>query len=151
MTEFVKYSLAAERILLTLWVGGLWVTGFLVAPTLFALLDDRALAGTIAGNLFTKISYIGLLCGAVLLALNQCLKRGFGWRSMLIIAMLALVVIGQFVLTPMIAELRQQGLTDTARFGQLHGLAGVLYLASSVLGLVLVAAGQPPGGQSSNL
>jgi len=148
---FNNYSLAAERILLALWVGSLWVTGFLVAPTLFALLDDRALAGTIAGNLFTKISYIGLLCGAVLLVLNQRMKRGIGWRPMLIIAMLALVVIGQFVLTPMIVELRQQGLTETARFGQLHGLAGVLYLVTSVLGLGLVAAGQPPGGQSSSL
>jgi len=148
---FIKYSLVTERILLTLWVGGLWVTGFLVAPALFALLDDRALAGTIAGNLFTKVSYIGLLCGGVLLALNQRMKRCIGWRSMLIIAMLALVAIGQFGLTPMIAELRQQGLADSARFGLLHGLAGTLYLVTSVLGLVLVAAGQLPEGQSSSL
>jgi hypothetical protein len=55
--------------------------------------------------------------------------------------MLLLVVIGQFVLAPMVAELRVQGLTDTPRFGQLHGLASVLFLITSVLGLVLVAAG----------
>ncbi|MCK5382667.1 MAG: DUF4149 domain-containing protein, partial [Gammaproteobacteria bacterium] len=30
-----------ERILLTLWVGSLWVVGFVVAPVLFAELDDR--------------------------------------------------------------------------------------------------------------
>ena len=151
MTGFVKYSLATERILLTLWVGSLWVTGFLVAPTLFALLDDRALAGTIAGNLFTKISYIGVLCGGVLLVLNRLLKRGAGWRLWVIIIMLALIVTIQFSLTPMLAELRVQGLSGSARFGQLHGLAGVLYLVTSVLGLVLVAAGQPPEGQSSSL
>ena len=69
----------------------------------------------------------------------------------MIFAMLTLVVMGQFVLSPMIVELRLQGLTDTARFGQLHGLAGVLYLITSVLGMTLVAAGQPPEGQSPGL
>ena len=39
-----------ERILLTLWVGSLWVVGFVVAPVLFAELDDRALAGSTAGS-----------------------------------------------------------------------------------------------------
>jgi hypothetical protein len=51
----------------------------------------------------------------------------------------------------MIVELRQQGLSDSARFGQLHGLAGVLYLVTSVLGMVLVVAGQPLKRQSSSL
>jgi hypothetical protein len=148
---FINYSLAAERILLTLWVGSLWVTGFLVAPVLFTLLDDRALAGTIAGNLFTKTSYIGLVCGSVLLVLSQRLKRGNDWRLLVIIVMLVLVVIGQFVLAPMIVELRQEGLSESARFGQLHGLAGVLYLVTSVLGMILVAAGQPLKRQSSSL
>ena len=44
--------------------------------------------------------------------------------------MLLLVVIGQFVITPMVAELRVQGLTDTPRFGQLHGIASVLFIAN---------------------
>jgi hypothetical protein len=57
--------------------------------------------------------------------------------------MLLLVMVGQFVVTPMVAELRVQGLTDTPRFGQLHGIASVLFLLISVLGLVLVAARQP--------
>ena len=148
---FIKYSLALERVLLTLWAGSLWVTGLLVAPALFALLDDRALAGTLAGNLFTKTSYIGLLCGSVLLVLNSLHKRSNAWRMMLIITMLALVVIGQFVLSPMIAELRQQGLSETARFGQLHGLSAVLFLITSGLALVLVVAGQPAEDQSSSL
>ncbi|MGB5439115.1 MAG: DUF4149 domain-containing protein [Gammaproteobacteria bacterium] len=145
-----KYTLAAERVFLTLWVGSLWVTGFVVAPALFALLDDRALAGTVAGNLFTTVSYIGLLCAAALLLVNLLARRGIHWRVLVILAMLALVVVGQFVLSPMITELRQQGLAETARFGQLHGLSGVIYLLSSLLGLVLVAAGQPPRDQSSS-
>ena len=65
------------------------------------------------------------------------------------ITMLALVVIGQFLLSPMLAELRMQGLSGSARFGQLHGVSGALYLVTSVLGLVLVVAGQSEGQSSS--
>lgn len=137
---------AAERILLALWVGALWVTGFMVAPLLFAELDDRALAGSIAGSLFTLTSYLGLLCSALLLIINGLTVRAANWRAVVIVIMLLLVAIGQFVITPMVADLRVQGLTDSARFGQLHGIASVLFLITSVLGLVLVAAGQRSRG-----
>jgi len=132
---------ATERVLLTLWVGSLWVAGFVVAPLLFAELDDRALAGSVAGSLFSLTSYIGLGCGGLLLVLNATTFRRSNWRALVIVSMLLLVVIGQFVITPMVAELRVQGLTDTPRFGQLHGLASVLFIMTSVLGLGLVAAG----------
>jgi hypothetical protein len=133
---------ALERILLTLWVGSLWVVGFVAAPVLFTELNDRALAGSTAGTLFTVTSYIGLACGALLLVLNGAAHKRINWRALVIIGMLLLVVIGQFVITPMVADLRVQGLTDTPRFGQLHGVASVLFLVTSVMGLVLVAAGQ---------
>ena len=125
------------------------MAGFLVAPTLFALLDDRAMAGTIAGNLFTRVGYIGLFCGSGLLLLHRLLMRGTGWRLWVLVTMLALVIIIQFGLTPMLAELRVQGLSGSARFGQLHGLTGGLYLITSMLGAVLVAAGQPNKNQPS--
>ena len=134
--------LAGERILLTLWVGGQWAIGYLVAPSLFAHLDDRALAGTLAGPLFTVIAYIGLLCGAFLLLFNQWrnpLNR-FNWRAVLLLLMVLLVAAGQFLLTPMIADLRAQGLSESAAFGRLHGLASLLYLLTSLAGLALVAA-----------
>lgn len=137
---------ALERILLTLWVGSLWVTGFMVAPVLFALLDDRALAGTLAGELFRLTGHIGLACGGLLLVLNAMDYRALNRRGLLLAGMLLLVVIGQFVLAPMIAGLRDQGLSATPRFGQLHGLASALYVITSLLGMVLVAAG--PGKQA---
>ncbi len=131
-----------ERILLTLWVGSLWAVGFIVAPVLFAELNDRALAGSTAGTLFTLTSYIGLVCGCTLLILSAAARKRINWRALVITGMLLLVVIGQFVITPMVADLRVQGLTDTPRFGQLHGVASMLFLLTSIFGLVLVAAGQ---------
>jgi hypothetical protein len=135
-----------ERILLTLWIGGLWVVGFVVAPTLFATLPETSMAGTVAGSLFTSISRIGLLCGSALLLLawlqHACNERR---RELLVIAlMFVLIVGGEFVLAPMIGELRTAGQTGSVRFGQLHGLATVLYGVNCLLGLVLVAIRKEP-------
>lgn len=53
----------------TLWVGSLWTVGYLVAPTLFATLSDRALAGTIAGSVFRVEAWLSLACATTLLLL----------------------------------------------------------------------------------
>lgn len=126
----------------------MWTAGLIVAPLLFAQLDDRALAGTVAGSLFAITAYLGLACGGVLLVLNGWRYRAVNRRASLMLVMLVLIVIGQFGLAPMIAELRLQGLTASARFGQLHGLAGGLYMINCLLGLVLVVMGRQPDAQS---
>jgi len=134
--------LAGERILLTLWVGGLWAIGYIVAPALFANLDDRALAGSLAGVMFEIIAYVGLLCGGLLLVFNQMRNsRRLNWRALVLLLMLLLIAVGQFYLAPMIAGLRSQGLADSVQFGRLHGVAASGYLLTSLLGLALVIAG----------
>lgn len=134
--------LAGERILLTLWVGGLWTVGYVVAPALFANLDDRALAGTLAGVMFGIMAWIGILCSVLLLVSNQLRspRQRFNWRALVLLAMLVLTLVGQFVLAPMIAGLREAGASGTTEFARMHGLAAALYLLTSVLGLALVAA-----------
>jgi hypothetical protein len=115
----------------------------MVAPALFANLEDRVQAGSLAGVMFDLIAYIGLLCGAVLLLFNQLrsVGRRLNWRALVLAAMLLLVAIGEFYLAPQIAELRAQGLSDSPAFGRWHAVASVAYLATSLLGLLLVAAG----------
>ena len=134
--------LAGERLLLTIWVGGLWAIGYMVAPALFANLEDRALAGSLAGVMFEIIAYTGLVCGTLLLLFNQLRYAGqrINWRAVVLLIMVLLVVAGQFIVAPMITGLRSQGLTDSAEFGRLHGVASVLYLLNSLLGLVLIVA-----------
>ena len=142
------YLQAVERTLLTFWIGGLWTTGFVVAPLLFAQLDDRALAGTLAGAMFHVMSYAGLACGTCLLAINGLLRgrrRFFLWQTWVILAMLVFTVIGEFLLAPWIAELRTAGLTESARFAQAHGLASGVFLVNCALGLVLVSTGRRDG------
>ena len=136
-----------ERVLLTLWVGGLWAIGYMVAPALFATLEDRALAGNLAGLMFEIIAWTGMACAPVLLIINQIRypQRRLNWRMLVLLAMLLLVMLGQFVLAPMMADLRAAGQAGAAAFARLHGIASLVYLANSVLGLVLVMT-QDPGG-----
>jgi hypothetical protein len=146
----MRYSVG-EQILLTLWIGGMWIVGFVVAPTLFDLLDDRMLAGYIAGRLFTIMSYLGLICGGVLLA-GQFYRSFSGWRRnwriWLLAGMLLVIVIGEFLLQPMMAQLKATGLESGSeaarRFGILHGVASILFLLNSLSGLVLVGFGLEP-------
>ena len=134
--------LAGERILLTLWVGGLWAIGYMVAPALFATLDDRALAGTLAGVMFNIIAWVGLACGGLLLLFNQLrnARKRFNLRAVVLMVMLALIAVGQFIIAPQVAAMRLDGLVNSDAFATLHGVASVAYLVTSVLGLVLVVA-----------
>jgi len=143
-----------ERLLLTLWVGGLWAVGFIVAPMLFKTLDSRQLAGTIAGELFSLMSYIGLVVGALLLVMAlRGVGRGYlrSWRGGVLLLMLLLIVVGEFLLHPQITELRQSGLAvggrEASRFAALHGLSWGLYLLNATFGGVLVALGVTPAEQ----
>lgn len=133
-----------ERILLTLWVGGMWTVGYIVAPVLFKTLDDRMLAGNLAGQMFTVMSYIGLFCAVFLIGGQVSQSFAFNnWRLWVLVTMLLIVIIGQFVLQPMMAELKAAGLEgETAKqFGRLHGVASILFLMNSIAGLVLVITG----------
>ena len=139
--------LIGERLLLTIWVGGLWTIGYMVAPALFANLEDRALAGSLAGTLFEIIAYTGLACGTLLLLFNQLRYAGkrLNWRAVVLLVMILLVITGQFIIAPMMGELRSQDLTDTTEFARLHGAASALYLVNSILGMALVLAPENRG------
>ena len=127
----MTYLAFAQRILLTAWVGGLWAIGYIAAPTLFATLDDRAMAGMLAGEMFHIINWLGLVCGISLLIIT--VKRyGRVWQFWVLLIMVLIVVNNEFVLQPMMADLKTQGLIDgsaaKSRFGVLHGVASLLYL-----------------------
>lgn len=134
----------SEKLLLTIWIGGMWAIGYIVAPVLFQMLD-KPVAGNVAGQLFTIVSYIGIF-SAVALIINILLQQGFNfqhWQLWTLIIMLLVIFIGQFVLQPMMVELKVVGLTaaNAAQFGRLHGIASVLFLINSLAGLVLVITG----------
>ncbi|UGQ48089.1 DUF4149 domain-containing protein [Massilia endophytica] len=131
-----------------LWAGSLWTVGYLVAPTLFATLSDRVLAGTIAGSMFHVQAMLSLGCGLAMMVLLWLATPD--WRSArrrkvlaIVAGMLLCTVVVHFGLQPMMAELRAAGLADEAvksRFGMLHGVSSVIYLAGSLLAVWLVSS-----------
>lgn len=139
-------TLAAVAI--TLWVGGLWIIGGLAAPTLFANLSDRQLAGMLAGKLFTLMAYVGMGCGIYLLIYrlaNDGLNAFKQWFFWIVLAMLALTLIGHFGVQPIIHSLKMEGGTAAVmqsvvadRFARWHGIASILFLMQSLLGLTLI-------------
>ncbi len=132
-----------------LWVGGLWAVGYLAAPALFYNLDDRMMAGFVAGKMFAWMAWVGLVCGSWLLVFRiarsggAVLKQGFFW---IVVAMLLLTIAQQFGISPIMQELKDMAQPRDVmaslfrdRFQTWHGISSAVYLIQSLLGLALVA------------
>ena len=144
--------LARVRILVaTLWAGSLWTIGFIVAPTLFATLSDRVLAGNIAGSMFRAEAWLSIACAVVLLALLQWSPGALEPKrrrllGALVLSMLVCALLSHFGISPLMAELKAQaqgssGIMDEAmrsRFGMLHGVSTLIFAVQSLLAGVLI-------------
>jgi hypothetical protein len=140
----------ARAVLATLWIGSLWTIGYVVAPTLFATLEDRMLAGTLAGRMFQIEAWLTIVCSlllAILVARSGKVFEARQRKQLLIVIglMLLCTLVSHFGIQPYMAELRAtvapggvMAADIQARFGKLHGVSSAIYLLQSVLGLVLV-------------
>jgi hypothetical protein len=134
-------------IVITLWVGALWITS-VSAYVLFDTLQDKQLAGNLAGKLFEVVSYIGMASAFYLLIQRLlqfgtgALKQSFFWA---VFFMLLLVLAGHFGIQPLLTQLKTDALPNdvmhsvfASRFSTWHGVASVAYLVECALGVVLV-------------
>lgn len=139
---------ALYRIFVVVWVGGLLAIGYLAAPVLFASLNDRTLAGEVAGKLFALIGWVGLAAGSYLSLFligrwrAAVFKRAVFWLVLLMLGMTAAQLFG---IQPLMAQLKLDALPREVmesvlrdRFATWHGVASILYLVESLLGLWLV-------------
>jgi len=143
-----KYFDGMAILMASAWVGGIWVVGYVVAPVLFNTLQDRALAGMLAGKLFAVMGYISMVCAAYLLFYAFKLREKLlVSRSIFLITfvMLLFTLVGQFGLQPLLAEIKTQALPlyvmDSAyadRFKLWHGVSSIVYLLQSLLGSFLL-------------
>lgn len=135
-------------LLITAWVGGLWAIGYLAVPVLFYAQPDRQLAGELAGQMFTLVAYLGMVCGTYLLIQRfgefgpAALRQFLFW---VVAAMLLLTLAIQFGIQPIMADLKMlaQPLDVmhsplAGRFRMLHGVSSMIYLMQSLLGIFLI-------------
>jgi hypothetical protein len=143
-----KFAEGAALLAATAWAGALWGVGYLAVPVLFRAQPDRMLAGLLAGDMFTLIAYLGMGCGAYLLAYLLATQ---GWEALrqtpfrIVLAMLLLALVMQFGIQPVMAGLKAQAQPldvmhseFAGQFKMLHGVSAILYLLQSLLGAVLV-------------
>lgn len=135
-----------ERVALTFWVGGLWTSGYVVAPILFANLE-RQVAGDIAGRIFQATSYIGITCLLLLLVVKAILLRKTvmqSWQFWVLLTALFITLFGEFYLAEAMRDIKimqpvlEQGSQVYKKFATLHGIASALFLVNSLLGLTLI-------------
>ena len=135
------------QVTLTAWAGGLWAIGYLVVPTLFYTLENRVLAGQIAGSLFSASGRMSLVAGAFI-ALFLLIRQKRAWKTLalwLVVLMLILTAVMLFGIQPMMAQMKLDALPLDVmesplrdRFVAWHGISSSLYLLESCLALGLV-------------
>jgi len=146
---------------LVLWLGGMAIAGFVVAPTTFTVLEawdastGRVLAGQVFGAVLRRVHLIGY-GAAIVMVLTLTMQRmlgprpkHYGIRVGLLTLMLGLMLYSGLALTPQIDRIQaevtgpmNQLPTDDARrqeFDRLHRLSTALVTATLAGGLVLLA------------
>jgi uncharacterized membrane protein len=98
---------------LIVWVGGLIFFAFAVAPSAFALLPTRHMAGNLVGRTLGILHWMGIFSGLIFLGSSFAyayITRGSAHfasaRNLLIIVMLLLTLVSQFGIIPRMDTLR---------------------------------------------
>ncbi|HZQ23426.1 MAG TPA: DUF4149 domain-containing protein [Terriglobales bacterium] len=108
-------SLLRYLMLLSLvtWIGGLIFFSFVVAPSAFAVLPTRHMAGTVVARSLGALHWMGIVSGIVFLISSTLYARvstgsvhPFTARHFLIVLMLVLTCISQFGISPRMHVLR---------------------------------------------
>lgn len=145
--QMTRFAEAIYSIAITLCVGGMWAIGFLAAPTLFAELPDRMLAGNLAGAMFKWGAWVGIACAGYVLLFLLTTRGGRAFKTAafwLALTMLLLTLAGHFGIQPILAQIKaaapRQVLEGVLRdrFAMWHGVSSGLYLLQSLLGAALV-------------
>src|SRR5262249_20827519 len=93
-----------------LWLGAMCFFSFVLAPSAFAVLPSRHLAGLIVGSTLTKLEWLGLIFGGLLLIFHFFKAKGQGnsrsLRLILLLFMFAATVALRFWISPAMNDLR---------------------------------------------
>lgn len=133
---------------ITAWVGVLWGIGYIAVPVLFRAQPDKLLAGMLSGQMLVVTGYVGIVCGTYLLLYRLALSGKTAareWMLWLVAAMLAITLLLQFGVYPLMADIKLQAQSpdvmhsaSAPRFKMWHGISSVLYLVESLFGGALV-------------
>ena len=140
-----------ELLGLSLWLGSDVFLSFVVAPGAFQVLASRDQAGAIVGYSLTRMHWMGIICGLVILLVRVLRTRSLGSlmapAAWCVVLMILLTVISQAAVSPKMAVLRVQmgsieataaGSPLLAEFGRLHAASVVLESGVLLAGMAAV-------------
>jgi len=144
-----------EILLLGVWLGSMMFFSFGVAPSAFAVLPTRELAGMVVTSTIPKIEVLGLVIGPLLI-----LSQAGSWNArhssngvrtlklLLIFVMIAAAALSRFWVSPALVSLRAAmgGHIDDVppsdplrmQFNNLHQYSVALMSAAMISGIVLM-------------
>jgi hypothetical protein len=148
----MQFLAFADLLLLGLWLGSMAFFSFALAPSAFAVLPTRHLAGLIVGSTLMKLEMIGLVIGGILfliqLVKTWALSASSKLNFIFIILMLVTTAALRFWISPSMNLLRQAmggeidnvPSTDPARiqFNELHQYSVNLMAVTILSGLALL-------------
>ena len=130
---------AFEFLGLSIWLGSDIFLSFIVAPGAFSVLAGRDQAGAIVGYSLTRMHWMGVMCGVLLLLFRVARTRSIASfaapAALCVLLMISLTVTSQLAVSPKMATLRvqmgsiQATAADSpllAEFSRLHGVSVAL-------------------------
>jgi hypothetical protein len=123
-----------EVLLLGVWLGSMIFFSFAVAPSAFAVLPTREMAGVMVTSTIGKIEVLGLIVGTLLILIQVA-----NWRSrqssraiktlqtLLLLLMIASAALSRFWISPAMVSLRAQYSVGLMSAAMISGLV-VLFL-----------------------
>lgn len=148
----------ARLVLVAVWLGAAVFFSFAVAPSAFAVLGSRELAGAMVGRTLSIVNTGGFIISLLLLASVMLGKRAVSGRRRLVAEVVSLASIalatgaGQWIIAARLQALRAQmprpidelAQNDPLRvaFGSLHGysvLALSIAMLAAIVALLLIA------------
>jgi hypothetical protein len=144
-----------EALLLAVWLGSMIFFSFAVAPTAFAVLPTRELAGAVVTSSIGKVEMLGLIIGPLLLILQLTAWRSRNataqtraLRVILLLMMIAAAAASRFWVSAKLVALRHAmggliddvPITDPLRieFNAMHGYSVGLMGACMIAGFAVL-------------
>jgi hypothetical protein len=144
-----------EVLLLGVWLGSMIFFSFAVAPSAFAVLPTREMAGAMVTSTIGKIEVLGLILGTLLILIQvanwrsrQSSRAIKTLRTFLLLLMIASAALSRFWISPAMVSLRGQmgghiddvAVTDPMRiqFNDLHQYSVGLMSTAMIFGLVVL-------------
>jgi hypothetical protein len=140
----------AVRLCLALILGLLVVSGYVVAPVLFAQAGSTAEAGRLAGEVFHLVNLGALLIAIAVGSFWIRVKETARFSWVLLISLLILVGVNEYGISPVIVALKETAgpidalATDDPKrieFGIWHRMSAIFHLLATVVAASLVMVG----------